>query len=94
VWTEGYYEKIYYRRHICEPTGVSEENGKRGVSVISCEVGGEFLVYMPQEGEVNVEIYDIMGRKVGKKKFYSSRGVSIDLSGEGSTLGYIFSSLK
>jgi len=27
------------------------------------------LVYISQEGEVNVEIYDIMGRKVGKESF-------------------------
>jgi hypothetical protein len=70
VWAERYDDdKIYYRRHICEPTGVSEREVKRGISVISCEVGGEFLVYMPQEGEVNVEIYDIMGRKVANESF-------------------------
>jgi hypothetical protein len=68
VWTEGGSEKIYYRRHICEPTGVSEEEGG-GELFISCEEGGEFLVYICEEGEVNVEVYDIMGRKVGKERF-------------------------
>jgi DNA-binding transcriptional ArsR family regulator len=69
VWTEGVREKIYYRRHICEPTGVSEKEGEGRFSVICCEVGGEFLVYIPDKCEVDVEVYDIMGRKVDKESF-------------------------
>jgi hypothetical protein len=72
VWTENTkvheLDRIYYRRHLCKPTGIEEEM-KVGVERICSHIGGEILVFIPEKGEVNVEMYDIMGRKVGKRSF-------------------------